>query len=207
MGEADWETWRDRFETPACNWCGSPPANHKVILERAQEKPFNLVECQQCRLRFFSPRPKWDEIMKGGLGTSPGEREVAERCLRTGKLVVDVPDPEAQRNFLRGYYAGVLRKYVARVGPIESMFEVGPCVGWFLRIARENGVKVCVGCDVNKFAAELAQKEWKLSIYHSTFQRYEPKRRYDSVVMLDYIEHRGSGPGGAIYRFRTELLD
>lgn len=24
---------------------------------------------------------------------------------------------------------------------------------------------------------------------------------------LDYIEHKGTGPGGAVYRFRTEMLD
>jgi 2-polyprenyl-3-methyl-5-hydroxy-6-metoxy-1,4-benzoquinol methylase len=64
-------------------------------------------------------------------------------------------------------------------------------VGWFAYALLSIYPKISAydGCEVNKFAAEISNREWGTTISAGSFDQFTPTRQYDLAVLLDVIEH------------------
>jgi SAM-dependent methyltransferase len=189
------------YEYPDCDLCGSVcspdgspvvrngvrvPNPRAILIERAKGTDCNLVECLNCGLRFFSPRPKWSVVKP----MVAAEKEQAQRLFDTGSFL-PVDDPVEQKANIHSYYTKMLADSAEVLGHIpRTMFEVGGLVGWFAVAARDFGVSWIDGCDLNPHGVDIARREHGLIGYEpGDFADYIPKRKYDFVVALDYLEH------------------
>jgi SAM-dependent methyltransferase len=177
------------YEWPSCDLCGSDTVSRKTLIPQAKGTECSLVECTNCGLRFFSPRPKWSII--GPMVAD--EREQAQRLYDTGSFL-PVPDVAVQIANIKSYYMKMLDDVKGFYGRVpETMFEVGGLVGWFARYAAEFGVKLIDGCDLNPHGVALARQqpgmENQSGYVAGDFGEYVPTRQYELVVALDFLEH------------------
>lgn len=179
--------WPDDYEHPVCNLCGS--SSRWMLIENAKGTRCCLVECMDCGYRFFSPRPTWNAL-KPYLFAHWDMHGEAQR-LYDWCSFTEVPDPAKQRTNIRSYYRSLLAMVEKDFGCVpQSMFEVGGAVGWFMVDAREYGVPLIHGLDLNKYAVEICrEKQGFPDVESGDFLEYQPKRRYELVTALDYLEH------------------
>jgi SAM-dependent methyltransferase len=171
-------------EQPVCNLCGG--TSFRLIRGK------NFVECESCRLRFYSPRPTWQALIDkiwnpGNVVGLKGEAD----SMYEGVMWGEPEDPRAQIEFVRGYYSGMIEAIRRHRPELESIFEIGGSIGRFLEVARDQfDVKVCDGCEINEEAVKIANSKMGLTgMVAGDFLTYRPSRSYDCVVALDYIEH------------------
>ena len=204
------------FEHPCCELCGSLTMERRILIPQAKGTLMSLVECTRCGLRFFSPRPKWSILAP----LVADEREQAQHLFDWGSFTpVDDPVVQKAniRSYYQKMFCDctiALGKHVetssdtharasvpAYMFPDQaaidagyripnSMFEVGGNVGWFSLMAKDCGVPVIDGCDLNPHAVKLAREQHGLTGYEAgDFANYEPTRRYEMIVANDYLEH------------------
>lgn len=179
----------DDYEYPECNLCGSSPNYRTIVIPQAKGTRMDLVECTQCGFRFFSPRPKWSALKPYLFEHGDMEGEATRYYENASFFKVD--DPEHQKAILRSYYGMILGHVKEAYGRIpQSMFEVGGCSGWFAVNARDFGIPLIHGLDLNKYAAAICrEKQGFPNIEAGDFLDYQPTRKYELVVALDYLEH------------------
>lgn len=177
----------ERYEMPACNLCGCDMAT--VVIYNAKATGFALVECVHCGLRFFAPRPKWKVLAEAMRSTNDAQVE-AEHYYAWGSFV-PVPDPAVQKRNIDSYYRKMLDDARAVYGgEFKSMFEIAGSAGWFGVAAKATGLEVIEGVELNTFAAAICRERQGLpGIEAGDFLEYQPRRTYDLVVALDYLEH------------------
>lgn len=172
-------------ERPACNLCGG-----KAVRRIRGD---NFVECNGCRLRFYSPRPTWQALIDTiwNPGNAAGLKKEADSMFEKGTMWGEPNDVGSQFAFLHSYYSGMLTSIKRYRPELDAIFEIGGSIGRFLRIAREDfGVSVCDGCEINAEAVRVANEKMGLpSMVAGDFLHHQPQRKYDCVAALDYIEH------------------
>lgn len=184
------------YEIPDCELCGdvcrssNEPMHRNLIIPKANGTDMNLVECRNCGLRFFSPRPKWSVIAP----MVADEKVQAQRLFDTGSFL-PVSDPVAQKANIHSYYTKMLADCAEVLGHVPAtMFEVGGLVGWFAKAARDFGVGWIDGCDLNPTGVALARQNGA-TFTACDFADYDPKctcghvEQYELVVGLDVLEH------------------
>lgn len=174
------------YEYPNCDLCGSPAdeLHRRMSIEDAKGTKMNLVECTDCGLRFFSPRPPWKFV--GPMVAD--EKEQAQRLFDTGSFL-PVQDIAVQKANIQSYYTKMLEDATRILGHIpQSMFEVGGLVGWFAVAASKFGIPLIHGCDLNPHGVRLANEQG-IPFVACDFADYEPSQQYELVVALDYLEH------------------
>lgn len=180
-------------EKPNCNFCQSPPEVHTLIFSNVQEKETNLVQCDNCGLRFFSPRPTWEWIMQNiWTESNAGMADVAKNCYENGLLVGEPKNAEVQKANIQNYYRHLFAKVKDNNNNAipSSILEIGCNVGWFLKLCRDQGVQQLFGAEINYEAVKIANNEMGLpNVNQSDFGSYQGELTYDWVVMLDYLEH------------------
>lgn len=173
------------WETPPCNLCGGTAVT--VLLPNAKSTGMNLVECDRCGLRFFSPRPNW-HLVRSQISCCA---LTAELAFRTGSLIPG--EKRARERVLGGlhvYYGIMLHEAIDAFGRVpDSLFEIGSGVGWFQTCAREWGIPLITGIDVDECAVEIARRKLQLDVLRGDFLEYEAVTSYDMVAALDYLEH------------------
>jgi SAM-dependent methyltransferase len=180
------------METPICDFCGTTRHNHNLIYSNVKNTLHDLVECQCCRLRFYSPRTAWADYLSRGYGVSEGSRKEAEFMFNHANFTRTC-DKQGQVAILRNYYSGVFINTLLEMRPnLASVYEVGGSVGWFSHLLKEKKPSVQVdGCDVNSFAVAIANKEFGHNYTAGSFLDAPviSGKLYDCIVALDYIEH------------------
>lgn len=174
-------------ETPACNFCKFT-GPHKLLERDVKGTHHDFVECPVCRLRFYSPRRTFKSLLDCGFGIDAGAQKEAETYY-TYLSFTPVPDRAVQEKILRSYYGQMLDTMYARAQKMESLFEIGCTIGFFLSLAKERGLSTG-GCELNHFACDAGRKYYGLEgVHKGAFADYIPGLKYDCVVALDYIEH------------------
>ncbi len=181
------EVTRYPTETPPCNFC-KHPGPHKLLETNVKNTQHDFVECPGCRLRFYSPRRTFKSLLDCGFGTDEGARKEAETFYKYLSFV-PVASREHQEKTLRSYYGNMLDTVTLRARKLESLFEIGGTIGFFLLLAKERGL-VTGGCELNYFAVDVGRQAWGLDgVHKGVFADFVPQRTYDCVTALDYIEH------------------
>ncbi|MDO1559009.1 methyltransferase domain-containing protein [Brevundimonas sp. 2R-24] len=207
-----------KYETDAaCAMCGS--ASRRVMPMPANEDAARLretwgctfVECEDCGLRFYSPRLEEEYAVCTQL--EDGAEEEAISLIEKGLLFGEpAGGPESQIKRLKAVYTEIFdqlcERYLAANGrPPRSMFEVGASVGWFSRAATDRAVAQwgrfdTAGCDVNIFSARLARERNGLNVQGQTLRSYQVAAdqygRYDLIAAYGALEQS--------YSPRTDLL-
>lgn len=193
-------------ETPVCNLC----KGDRVTIIRQP----NFVQCRNCRLRFYSPRPTWQALVDKiwNPGNVSGLRKEAESMYFKGVMWGEPEDPEAQIHFVKSFYKEFIEKIRIYRPDLNSIFEIGGSIGRFLEVARDDfGITTVDGCEINDEAVRIANRNLGLhGMVAGDFLGYHATRLYDCIVALDYIEHTYSpnedikkasemlNPGGAL---------
>lgn len=179
------------MENPTCNMCGGN--KNTIIQDDVQGKKTNKVECCDCNLIFFSPRPTWEEVKQTIYSNVKVLMDEANNYFEKGVMLGDVADPEAHKKALVNWYTVIFEqiKNVYGRNP-NSILEIGCSVGWFLETCARNGIdrNELYGLDINKYAAKVANDKMGLpNVAYGDFKETDYNRKFDWVVMFDYIEH------------------
>ncbi len=183
----NWE--KEDWEFPLCGYCGSDYFYHKQIYYNVKNTHHSLVECQKCKLRFYSPRIKFSSMIKAGFGTYETSKKEA-LFVYDNASYFKVENREEQINITRSYYAPYLEKLMKVNGVPEDIFEVGGGIGWLGYFYKEKYKNIIYdGCEINKYCVEIARKEFGLNYNVGEFRYYNIDKLYDCGIMMDYIEH------------------
>lgn len=182
----------EQFETPNCNFCGSTKEQHKLIKSNVKDTKHDMVECNVCNLRFYSPRTAWTTYLERGYGTWEGSKKEADFMYQNANFT-RVTDRDSQIAILKSYYGHTFIDKMFKLRPnIAAIYEIGGNVGWFSYFIKQRNSNIAIdGCEVNKFAVDIANREFGLNYSTGTFldTPIPEGKLYDVVVALDVIEH------------------
>ena len=179
------------MENPKCNFCGSDTDKHTTIFTNVKDTKHDLVECQVCHLRFYSPRIPFSYYIENGFGNNePARKEsimMYENC-----SFHKVENQELQKKLIKSYYKiRVADKLLALKPDIKTIYEIGGSVGWFSHFLKQDKPYIEVdGCELNKYSVEIANTKFGLNYTSGVFETMNPRQNYyDCLIALDYIEH------------------
>lgn len=170
----------------ACNLCGG--AKVEVAHANVFGQGVSLVRCVACGFKFYDRTYMQPEAFYN----SPANDDFAERSYMYGSQVIARQTDEqapANKVFLVSYYGAVLDQVAHVLGrQPRTLYEVGCDWGAFLRVAHDRGIRA-TGCDLNRRAAEIAQKRMGLDVAAGAFLALDVPTEQDVVVLFDVIEH------------------
>lgn len=179
------------METPNCNFCGSTPDKHTTIFVDVKNTKHNLIECNNCHLRFYSPRIPFSQYLANGFGNNEPAKKEAEKMFNNASFS-PVENPSQQKKLLKSYYTirimNLLKKHEVK---FDTIYEIGGSVGWFSHFLKEDYPNIIVdGCELNRYSVEVANTKFGLNYTAGEFKNAIAKENnYDLIVALDYIEH------------------
>ncbi len=168
--------------TPTCTVCGAHATEYAV------KNTHTLYRCTGCGLVFVFPIPDPTELYSEGYFTGAS--------VHMGYANYDA-DKEPMIPTFETYLA-----YIDRFAPGKRLLDVGAATGFFLDIARRKGFVVS-GVELSEYAATCATQKG-LSVIAGTLQDVPRTEQFDTVTMLDVIEHVGD-PRAECVRAHTLL--
>ncbi len=166
-----------RFETVACNLCGSEEHSPLHVI-----KGYTIVRCNECRLVFINPRPVASE-----LATIYDDGAYYGGGSDYDDLHVGYSNYLALTNHLR-FVVGELLRPLKDVTPGVAL-DVGCSMGVVLDQLRQRGWTP-YGVDVSSYATEYARHEFGLNVFTGTLDDVDlPPDSVDLATMLLTVEH------------------
>lgn len=176
---------KNDLEHVRCNICKSN--NYKIIYEARYDKEKDkdiirkfrssadellidqLVECNNCKLRYINPRFNENQIIKG---------------YSEGDDPVFVSQVKAREKTFQNQL-----KVIERYAKKGNLLDIGTAGGSFLYIAKNKGWNVS-GCEPNKWLVKWAKENYKIDINQGTlFEQKYKNNSFDVVTLWDVIEH------------------
>lgn len=153
-----------------CPACAGTDVRTTGLLRKGR---YRLWRCADCRTQYFL-----DE----------DERELGEDAQYWEAYKFDVyGDPAVQTAFERRYGA-LLEQARRRVGPVDSVLDVGCGIGNFVDYAQRSGLRA-VGTDV-ALPAVAAARERGLTVWSADeLAEHVPDGSVDALTMWDVVEH------------------
>lgn len=135
-----------------------------------------LVRCDACRLAFLSPRLHSEALNR-----------LYELWYRYGytEIFTDDDHIQARRREFENYHYKTMSNYVLKPG---SLLDIGCGSGLFMNVCEERGWDVD-GIESSREAADYAVSHFCLNVRHGDLLSFESDRKYDVVVMNDFLEH------------------
>ena len=170
-----------------CLICNSAD-NVKIFIDyNALHAKRNIVKCKECNFVFF------ETDKNGKLDDSYWDN----------KQHIDVYENHEVQN---GFEIES-KKRIDAINELTSkglLLDIGCGLGDFLRVARENGWKVC-GVEISSLAAEYARRKYALDVHQGTIENCNfGSESIDVVTMWDVIEHV-QNPIQALSAIRNKL--
>lgn len=175
-------------EFPSCEMCDSDSLK-EVLVTRDKCR---IVECNNCGLRFTSPRIKeeiWVNYLKN---ITPRSIEVTENRLKYGVALSSnvnfaMPNWYEKRMKLENLIINEIQKYLG--DEIKRLHDVGCGVGFLIKAAKDRGIRA-TGNDINGYACKVMNQRLNLKVYNDILGKCPiEKNSLDAIVMKDYIEH------------------
>lgn len=163
------------LETAACPLCGPAPG----VLPRFQFDPFQVVECQNCGLRFLSPRLTRASVH----GLYQEETYYRSTTLGRGYDQYLGVKENWRKTFARRLRA--IQKYQ----PSGRVLDVGCGPGFFLEVAAEMGYEPW-GVDPSTYIVRVAQAQFGQHILEGTIETVDlPLGSFHIIGVFDTFEH------------------
>lgn len=150
---------------PQCTLCGSESQPYKDIQ--------SYYRCQSCEGVFVWPVQNQSFYLE------------SETYLSDPEVYTSLIDPKGFR-FLIGHFE---KHFQEKTGQLRgSVLEVGAGVGFamFMLMSRDWDV---AGIETSKAAAEWGNKYLRMPIQTSTIEDYDTTKHYDSIIMIEVLEH------------------
>lgn len=204
--------------TVDCPNCDAAYASARTV---AHEINLKIVQCRQCDFMYTSPRfvsPVMNDKATADDNDAPIVLPPKHR-----EALLDVRKADRYAN----YVDEVARLKEAQPG--GRLLDIGTNLGFFLKIAQDEGTWSCEGVDPNRKRARLASEHFGLKVHPGYLaDAHFPDETFDVVVMIDVFEHvpypvahlqdchRILKPGGLLYikvpngsytRFKHRLVD
>lgn len=179
------------MEYPKCNYCGSDTNQHTKIYYNVKNTKHDLVECQNCQLRFYSPRTAFSDYLANGFGKDKAAQKEAEQMYNYASFT-HVNDPDWQKKILKSYYDKIVISKLLKLKPdFSKCYEIGSSVGWLSHFVNEIRPDATYnGCELNHYSVQIANEKFGLNLTAGTFDTVNPpENEYDVVFAMDYIEH------------------
>lgn len=179
------------MENPNCNFCGSSFENHTTIFTNVKNTNHNLVECNNCHLRFYSPRIPFQSYLDNRFGKDKAAEAEAEKMFNNGSFLL-VKDPIYQKQILKSYYNKIVISKLNKLFPdFKTIFEIGGSVGYLAHFIKEAYPNTRIdGCELNHYSVKKANEQFGLNYQGGVFESIDVKTNYyDVVLAMDYIEH------------------
>lgn len=160
-----------------CPLCQSGHFNNYLICKdhSISGESFAIVQCQECNLRFTSPRPTQENI--GTFYVSDSYISIANKGNNITNLIY---------KFVRLFTIRQKTKLIASLTKVGTVLDVGCGTGEFLRGCQLNGWTV-VGVEPSE-AKKKAQKLTGATIY-SNLRDVPPEDQYEVITLWHVLEH------------------
>ncbi|UCH32393.1 MAG: class I SAM-dependent methyltransferase [Candidatus Bathyarchaeota archaeon] len=177
-------------EHPACEICGNRSVEEKLVTADGMR----IVGCSNCGLWFTSPRINenvWTNYLRQitDRAIEFTENRLKYGCALSSSIKYSLPYPlwRLRLKDRENKVLGDIENYLG--GEIRRLHDVGCGVGFFLRTAREKGIKV-TGNDLNAYACKVMKKRFGLEVYNVELPKLDfSKNTVDAITFQDYIEH------------------
>lgn len=139
---------------------------------------FEIMECNDCSLRFTSPIPDENEM---------GQYYKSDKYISHVKRVTSLFD--IVYKIVRKFTLHSKRKIVERIAQEESgtLLDIGCGTGDFLKVMKQSGWEIN-GVDINDTARKIAEKNTGSVILNQT-DFFESKQKYDVITLWHSLEH------------------
>jgi SAM-dependent methyltransferase len=166
------------WESVSCAFCG---ASDSFLLEAfGPNGKYSYVRCKSCGLAYLNPRPRYDAEF---IQTAYSVYQSSAHELWDGK------DLTASGKGMYALYTDLLKEMETKVGRRGSILEIGCSIGFFLKVASEQGWAV-TGSDISPLQIEVAKKEFNLTDVHCADWLTLPLNKVFEVVYCSHtIEH------------------
>ena len=169
-----------KVDIKKCPACGS--LKYTKILKTSDYlvsgESFEIMECNDCSLRFTSPIPDSNEI---------GNYYKSDKYISHAKHVTSIFD--IAYKIVRKFSLRSKRKIVKWVSQKQSgtLLDIGCGTGKFLKIMKQSGWEIN-GVEVNNEARKLAENNTSSVILTQT-QFFESNQKYDVITLWHSLEH------------------
>lgn len=182
------EIWQEQLRNLSvetvrnCVLCGEVAGQHDERWYRylGLVKPYDILRCPRCGLRWLSPRPDAEGYRKlyssdmyfGGEGAPPEDyQSVAKERIR--------------------YWRSRVRNIVSRLDPNclpATFLDYGAATGEFVKVATEEG-HACIGMELSADARATAQVRNGVSLLSTDQMDEISGMRFDVIHMNHVLEH------------------
>ncbi len=158
------------WEIVNCPFCNS--GKSKLYEKFGPELEYFYVLCEECKLVYHSPRPKYDETF---INDAYGQYFSFDINYQYSEEEISNWDKELQEilKFDRNH---------------TSILDVGSCMGDFLKASKKY-YKECVGIEVAENMAKFTEKTLNVKVLLGLFMEIEFKNKYSCIHMSHVIEH------------------
>jgi len=164
------------WETVACPFCGS--TNASLYEKYGSELQYTYVICNECKLVYQSPRPKYDQVFI--------DAAYASYYQFTESLDLNSnPDvPESGVSMFKKEVENLLRYDTSRT----AVLDIGSGMGTFL-VAAKPHYKEAVGLDVSAQMAAFVQRQLGVKVVLEQFENFHYDKKFSLIHMSHVIEH------------------
>ena len=169
-----------KVDIKKCPACGS--LKYTKVLKTSDYlvsgESFEIMECNDCSLRFTSPIPDSNET---------GNYYKSDKYISHAKHVTSIFD--IAYKIVRKFSLRSKRKIIKWVSQKQSgtLLDIGCGTGKFLKIMKQSGWEIN-GVEVNNEARKLAENNTSSVILTQT-QFFESNQKYDVITLWHSLEH------------------
>lgn len=163
-----------------CPACGS--SKYEKVLTASDylvsSESFEIMECNDCSLRFTSPIPDRNEI---------GNYYESDKYISHAKRVTSIFD--IVYKIVRKFTLRSKRKIVKRISPKQSgtLLDIGCGTGNFLKTMKQSGWEIN-GVEINDTARKIAKKNTS-SVILNQADFFKSEQKYDVITLWHSLEH------------------
>ena len=70
-----------------------------------------------------------------------------------------------------------------------SLLDIGSAMGFFLKAARDRGIKDLLGIEISQYASQYCHNEYAIPVVHGAYEQRVLSRSFDIITAWFFIEH------------------
>jgi len=82
-----------------------------------------------------------------------------------------------------------IRKFITADPGELSILDIGSAAGFFLKAAKDSGIKKLKGIEISNFASDYCRKTFNIDVVESPFEKAEIDEKFDIITSWFFIEH------------------